>query len=123
MSRGRASRVGFRHALRGVVWAFASQLNLKIHAVAAVAALAAAAWLRAPLAPMLAAIGLVVVAELANTAVEELVNLVSPEYDPRAGRVKDIAAGGVLVAAATSVAIGLAVLGPPLLARLGRGAP
>lgn len=123
MKHGRRSRIGFRHALRGARWALRTQVNVRIHAAAAVAALAAAAWLRAPAAPVLAAIGLVLVAELMNTAIEELVNLVSPERHPLAGRAKDLAAGGVLLAAATAVAVGLAVLGPPLLARLSRGSP
>ena len=42
-------------------------------------------------------IGTVIAAELFNTAIEKLVDLVSPERHPVAGRVKDIAAGAVLI--------------------------
>ncbi len=56
---------------------------------------------------MLAAfsIGLVLALELVNTAVEELVDLLSPEYRKRAGRIKDLMAGAVLVAAIVSLVI------------------
>ena len=43
--------------------------------------------------------GLVFTAEAINTAIEYLVDLVSPDYDEKAGKVKDIAAGAVLMSA------------------------
>jgi diacylglycerol kinase (ATP) len=115
--------IGLRHALRGVAVAWRQQRNLRIEAAVGAAALALAAWLGASLVPVLLCCGLVLAAELANSAVEALVDLTSPAPDPRAGRAKDLAAGAVLLAAATSVAVGLVHLGPPLLARLAKGAP
>jgi diacylglycerol kinase (ATP) len=58
------------------------------------------------------AVGLVWGLELANTAVEAVVNLVSPEYHPLAGRAKDVAAGAVLVGAVAALVVGLLVFGP-----------
>ena len=52
--------------------------------------------------------------ELFNTAIEKLVDLVSPQQHPVAGQVKDIAAGAVLVCAATAAIIGLIVFIPYL---------
>lgn len=52
------------------------------------------------------AIGLVIAAECLNTAVEAVVDLASPERRPLAKRAKDAAAGGVLIAAVASAAIG-----------------
>ena len=49
---------------------------------------------------------LVLAAEAFNTAIERLVNLVSPDYHPIAGDVKDIAAGAVLICAVYSGACG-----------------
>ena len=49
-----------------------------------------------------------------NTAIEKLVDLVSPQQHPVAGQVKDIAAGAVLVCAATAAIIGLIVFIPYL---------
>lgn len=118
----RRHEVGVHHARRGLRWAALSQRNLRIELAIGVAAILLAAWLRAPLAPVLLAAGLVVCAELANTAVEVTVDLARPRHDPLAGRAKDVAAAAVLIAAGVSVAVGLVVLGPPLLARLGGGA-
>lgn len=67
------------------------------------------------------AIALVLVAELLNTAIEALVDLVSPGDHPLAKQAKDVAAAAVLVAAAGAVAIGLLVAGWAL-ARAAAGA-
>ena len=59
--------------------------------------------------------GMVLAAELLNTAVEHVVDLVSPQKHPLAKAAKDTAAAAVLLAAATAVAVGLIVFGPHLL--------
>ena len=48
-------------------------------------------------------------AELMNTAVETVVDLVSPEFHPLAGKAKDIAAAAVWIIALCSVVVGLCV--------------
>lgn len=58
--------------------------------------------------------GMVISAELFNSAIERLTDLVSPEWNQQAGLVKDIAAGAVLVAAIASLAIGLIIFLPYL---------
>ena len=64
---------------------------------------------------ILFAIALVMSLEMMNSAIESLVNLVSPEFKPLAGRVKDIAAGAVLFAAIVAAVIGGLVFGSYLL--------
>lgn len=59
-------------------------------------------------------IGMVIAAEAFNTAIERLVNLVSPEWHPMAGEVKDIAAGAVLICAIAAAIVGLIVFLPYL---------
>lgn len=59
--------------------------------------------------------GLVLSAEAFNTAIERLVNLVSPDYHPIAGDVKDIAAGAVLICAIASAIIGCIIFIPYFL--------
>jgi hypothetical protein len=54
---------------------------------------------------------LVWAAETFNTALEKLVDLVSPEYHPLAGKVKDIAAGAVLIVSLMSVVVGGIIFG------------
>jgi len=61
---------------------------------------------------LLFAIGFVLVCEAFNTAIEFLVDLVSPQQNKLAGAVKDIAAGAVLLSACTAAAIGLIVFIP-----------
>lgn len=111
--------VAFGHAARGVARAVAQEPNLRLELLLGVAALALAWWLGAPLVPVLLAAGLVLVAELGNSAMEAVVDLASPDHHELARAAKDMAAGAVLVASAVAFLVGLAVLGPPLLVRLG----
>lgn len=111
----------FRCAADGVVCAVTSQRNFRIHIVVAVAALALAVvlGLDAPSVAVVAlCVALVMAAECVNTAVEAVVDLVSPEYHELARRAKDCAAGAVLICAAGSVVAGVLLFAPPLLALL-----
>ena len=55
--------------------------------------------------------------EVMNTAIEEMVNFVSPEFHPLAGRIKDLSAGAVLILSIASIVIGVVLFYPYLLAR------
>ena len=57
---------------------------------------------------------MVLIAELFNTAFEVLVNLISPEHDSKAGIIKDLAAGAVLITAFFAVIIGLIIFLPKI---------
>jgi diacylglycerol kinase (ATP) len=61
------------------------------------------------------AIGLVLVAETLNTALEIDINLTSPEFHPYARDTKDVAAGAVLIAVMTSLVVGLVIFLPKIL--------
>lgn len=60
-------------------------------------------------------IGGVFSAEAFNTAIERLVNLVSPDYNKTAGDVKDIAAGAVLIWAIATAIIGMIIFVPKFI--------
>lgn len=109
----------FGYAVRGLWRALRREANLRIELAGGVLALALAFWLGAPLVPVVLAAGLVVTAELFNSAVETVVDLASPERHELAEAAKDMAAGGVLVASACALLVGMAILGPPLLVRVG----
>jgi diacylglycerol kinase len=117
-----ASRLAsFRHAFAGWAGVLRTQPNARLHAAATAAVIALAAWLRlgrTEWAVLALTVGLVWVAECANTAVEAVVDLASPGLHPLARAAKDGAAAAVLVAAVVAVAVGLLLLGPPLWARL-----
>ena len=103
----------FGYAFAGLTAAWRTQRNLRIHAVLGLGVVAAGFLLRiAPLGwgIIALAIGLVVAAELFNTALESVVDLVSPQDHQLAKRAKDVAAAGVLIAALAAAAAGGAVL-------------
>ncbi|MBA9075932.1 diacylglycerol kinase family protein [Rufibacter quisquiliarum] len=105
----------FGYAWNGIAAAFRSEFNMRWHVLSAgmVVALGWYVGLSATEWALLAfAIGLVWMAELFNTALEVVVNLVSPGRHPLAGKAKDIAAGAVLVASMTAVVVGLLVFSP-----------
>lgn len=58
--------------------------------------------------------GLVLAAEMFNSAIESIVNFISPDYHPLAGKIKDVAAGAVLILAFTAFVIGLIIFVPYL---------
>lgn len=98
-----------------------TQPNTWVHALASLSVFFLAWWLRLPLrdwAVLVLTVMMVWVAELANTAVEAIVDMVMPRPHPLAKVAKDVAAAAVLTAAAGAVVIGLLLLGPPLWSRL-----
>jgi diacylglycerol kinase (ATP) len=120
MKRG---RTGLRAALAGLASAWRREWKLWLEVTILATALALAVWLDVSLVPVVLAGGLVLTLEVVNTAIETVVDLASPERQPLAGDAKDFAAAAVLLAAVTSLVIGLLHLGPPLLARLWEGRP
>lgn len=58
------------------------------------------------------AVFLVFISETINTAIEHLVNLVSPDYNELAGKVKDLAAGAVLLASVYAFIVGVIIFTP-----------
>jgi len=62
------------------------------------------------------AVVLGLVAEMLNTAVEELADVVSPGYNAKVKVAKDVAAGMVLLSSVGLALVGLVILVPPLLA-------
>jgi diacylglycerol kinase (ATP) len=116
MSRGFRLR-SFAEACNGILVVLRTQPNARIHAAAAAAAVAMGCWLGlnpGEWAAVVCAIALVWTAEALNTAVELVVDLVSPERQRLAGWAKDVAAGAVLLAAVGAVAVGLCVFGGKL---------
>ena len=105
----------FGYAFRGIIYLFKTQPNAQIHAVAAVLVILLGFLFHiSPLEWALIAIsiGAVITTELINTAIESLTDLLSPEIQPKAGFVKDLAAGAVLVSAIAAGCIGCIIFVP-----------
>lgn len=117
----RRSLYSFRHAFSGGWYVLRTQPNAWIHAGVSVFVLGLALWLQMSTlewAVLILTAMAVWMAEFFNTALEAIVDLVSPEFHPLAKAAKDVAAAGVLVGAISAVVIGLLILGPPLWNKL-----
>ncbi|WP_348620117.1 diacylglycerol kinase family protein [Paenibacillus polymyxa] len=111
-------RMTFRYAAEGVMYALRTQVNMRIHVAVALLVIVAGLTLHISRLDWLfvcAAIAIVIVAELFNTAVEAAVDLISPDIHPLAKAAKDTAAGAVLLAAVFAVIIGIFVFYRPML--------
>lgn len=107
----------FGYAWKGIRTCVGKEQNLSFHLIATVVVTISGFVLgitRTEWMIIILCIGVVIAAELFNTAIERLVDLVSPGRHPIAGQVKDIAAGAVLVCAATTAIIGLIIFIPYL---------
>ncbi len=102
-------------AIEGILYAARTQKHMRNHFLSAMALLLAVLFLRVSALEftlLTISVCIVLCAELLNTAVETVVDLVSPEFHPLAKTAKDVAAGAVLVAA-----IGAAVMGYLILSK------
>ena len=106
-------------AIEGILWAVKSERHLRYHFIAALALLFLALFFRVSALEffllILAAL-LVIFAELINTAIETVVDLVTDDYHELAKRAKDIAAGAVLVTSVGALILGYLVLSGHLFA-------
>lgn len=108
---------GFGYAFSGVAYAFKTQLNFKFHVVALLLTALAGWHFKLSVNEWLwivVAAAIVLITELINTAIEVLVDLVSPEYNPKAKIIKDVAAASVLIAAIGAAIIGLIIFIPKI---------
>jgi len=106
--------IGWWHVIR-------TQQNAWIHAIATIAVILIAFWLKLPMRDwgvLILTIAMVWTAEFLNTALEIVVDLASPNLHPLAKAGKDVGAAAVLIAALSSVVIGILILGPPLVNKI-----
>ena len=103
-----------KHALRGMRYAFTGR-NFQIQAIIAIIVIDIALYVQISKIEwlfVLIAIGLVLSLEATNSALEEICNKFHPETHPHIALIKDLAAGAVLIASVTALAIGLMIFFP-----------
>ena len=108
----------FKYAWKGICACVGKEQNLDFHLLVMVLVIIAGFYFgitRMEWVAVVLCFGLVIGAELFNSAVERLTNLAHPDYSELAGKVKDIAAGAVLVTAIAAAAVGLIIFVPYLL--------
>lgn len=99
----------FNAAIEGILYTFKFERNMKIHYFVAVLVFLGSLFFDLSKVEMLIlifSISLVVISEMFNTAIEKTIDMITDEYHVLAKIAKDVAAGGVLIAALNSVIVG-----------------
>jgi diacylglycerol kinase len=109
--------LSFVYSFKGIVLVFRNESNSKIHLIATVLVIGAGIYYRLEQYDwlwILLAIAVVWIMEAINSAIEKLTDFISTEFNPKAGAIKDMAAGAVLLAAVFAIAVGLIIFIPYL---------
>jgi diacylglycerol kinase len=116
----------FRYALNGAILLAKTERNFRIILVCLIITLVVGVGLdsfgqhltRFEWAIIWGAIGLMLVSEAINTAIEKLVDLLHPQKHPKAGEIKDMAAAATMMASVVAIIIGLYILLPRIMAAI-----
>lgn len=102
----------FKYAFKGLYLFFRNENNAKFHLLASLLVIFLGFFFninRYEWLWILLAISLVWIAEALNKAIEKLTDLISPDYNLKAGEIKDLSAGGVLITAFLSIIIAIII--------------
>ena len=108
----------FKYSFEGIFTALKSECHLQIHSVILILVLVAGWYFEISTSEWiycLLCFALVISAELFNSAIEAIVDLVSPDFHPLAKKTKDISAGAVLFSAIVAAIVGLIVFIPKVI--------
>ena len=108
---------GFKYAFEGIWVALKSERNLKIHLLVMILVIIFGIIFKISKIEWIICIilfGLVIAGELFNTAIETVVDMISPDKNEKAKKAKDVSAGAVLVLAIASAIIGLVIFIPKI---------
>ncbi len=108
----------FVYAFKGIKYSVLTQHNFQIHIALAIIAVLLGFLLKITVlewVSIIIVIGMVLAAEIFNTSIEELVNLVSPEKNKKAGVIKDLTAGAVLILAIAAFITGTIIFLPKII--------
>ncbi len=114
MKKNRLFR-SFIYAFQGIRHVFGTEANMKIHLIFTFLVIVCGLIFRISNVEWmfcLLSFGLVISMEMMNTAIEKLVDYLSPEFNAMAGNIKDIAAGAVLISAVFAALTGLIIFVP-----------
>lgn len=107
----------FKNALKGLIIAWREELNFKLEVVIAFAVIVLGYTLcisRSEWLALMFSIGFVLVTELVNTALENVCDVIQPKTDEHIGKIKDLAAGAVLLASLLTISVGCIIFLPHL---------
>ncbi len=105
----------FGYAIKGIQHVVANERNMKIHISVLLLVIIAGIFFHISNLEWMVCFlcfGTVLSAEAFNTAIEKLVDQASPDFNPKYGEIKDIAAGAVLIITVFAIIIGLIIFFP-----------
>lgn len=108
----------FKYAIEGFISSFKTERNMKIHVLAMIVVIALGIFAKLDKMEwciIIVSIVAVISAELFNTAIETVVDMISPEKNEKAKLAKDISAAAVLVLAIGAVVIGGVIFIPKFI--------
>ena len=111
----------FGYAIKGIKVVFGHEPNMNIHLVISSMVIGSGFLLGISLTEWMLCLicfGMVIGMEMMNSALETVVNLVSPDQHPLAAKAKDVAAGAVLVCAIIAAIVGILIFTPKIAALL-----
>lgn len=114
----RKHHISFKNAINGIIWAFTTQPNFKIHFTLALAALVFGLVLNVTFIEMTILVLTIVfglAVEMVNTSIESMTDLITMEYRQEAKIAKDVAAGMMLVAAIGAAIVACLIFLPRLI--------
>lgn len=107
----------FKYALEGIITGLKKEQNMKIHFIIMILVIIAGIILKISKIEWIICIilfGIVISAEMFNTAIEQTVDIAMPEKNEKAKIAKDVSAGAVLIVAISSAIIGLIIFIPKI---------
>lgn len=111
----------FKYAICGIITGFKEERNMKIHILAIMIVVVLGIILKISKIEWIICLvlfGMVVSAELFNTAIETAVDIAMPEINKKAKIAKDVSAGAVLIQAIISTIIGIIIFAPKIVSLL-----
>jgi diacylglycerol kinase len=113
----RRHHISFQHAFDGIVWAFRTQPNFRVHLVLSVIAIMMGLYFRITTVEMTIIIFTILLGlagEMINTALESVTDLVTSEWRQQAKIAKDVSAGMMLLIATGAVVVAVFIFSPYL---------
>ena len=102
----------FNAAIEGIIYTIKTQRNMRLHFLSAILIILISIFLQLEKIELLVvctAVTLVLICEMFNTAIEKIIDLITPDFHPLARIIKDVAAGCVLISAIFAVIVGYLV--------------
>jgi diacylglycerol kinase (ATP) len=118
MKRLRQHHISFKNAINGIIWAFTTQPNFKIHIILSIVAIILGVLLKVSYTELTVLVLTIVFGlgvEMANTSIEAMTDLITTEYRKEAKIAKDVSAGMMFLVAIGAIIVASLIFLPRFL--------